>query len=86
MKKHGVELDHGKPVFWWMGQRVTHDEFNAYCRESLNVLVDGWGEFTRGMDLGAITHAGHLEVAKIDQVEQILKLPLCDTCRKLIGG
>lgn len=71
---------------WWMGERVCIAEFNSRLMDAtreIGTYVKGMRE---GMDLRAVLNQGAKTVAQLETLEEVARLPLCDSCRKLIGS
>jgi hypothetical protein len=57
-------------------------------------LVEDWLEMAHkpfdaaeeGLNIAKVHEAGNKLIAEIDALEEVLRLPLCGPCRKLIGG
>lgn len=87
MVNHGVKrLEDGTYEFWWLGGRQSLDEFNRLTYGLASQVADEARAIAEGMDLKATLNAGQDALARLDEIEKVLKLPLCDPCRKLIGG
>jgi hypothetical protein len=82
---HGVVVVGESYEFWWMGEQVGIEDFNARlmsATQEIGTYVQGMRE---GMDLRAMLNEGQKTVAQLDTLEEVARLPLCDSCRKLIG-
>jgi hypothetical protein len=63
-------------------------------RDWMVALIQDWIEMTerdvdamdQGIKMGKSFHEGQRVVAQLDAIEEMLKLPLCTNCRKMIGG
>jgi hypothetical protein len=90
MLAHGV-LVRGVPPrhtyeFWWCGERIDIADFNERLANQTKSAMSGAGDVLEGMNLKESINEGEKTVAKIEQIEEILKLPLCQKCRSMIGG
>lgn len=84
---HGAKrLEDGTYEFWWIGNRLSLEEFNQQTYKTATIIADEVDAVARGMSIKESLNAGQDALARLDEVEKILKLPLCDECRKLIGG
>lgn len=86
MSKHGVMLDgDGIHQYWWFGNRLSLEDFNKQIWRTSMRLKDEIDAVAEGMDLGAAIKDGEKVSAKLEAIEEVLRLPLCDKCRHLIG-
>lgn len=90
MHEHGV-LIRGVPPdhayeFWWCGEKINVGDFNERLRNQTDSVIKDTHDFFEGFKLKESINDGSKTVAKIEQIEEILKLPLCDKCRSMIGG
>lgn len=85
--RHGVlRAEDGTTEFFWLGNRIPLEEFNRHILEMVAQIQVEVDAVALGMDLGAAVDAGKISLAKLEAVDQVLRLPLCAPCRKLIGG
>lgn len=85
--KHGVIMNQcGMPTYWWLGESLSREDFNDQLDRTREALAGEIEALANGMDLAAKINIGKLELAKIETVEEIMKLPLCASCKELIGG
>lgn len=56
------------------------------CQDWMTMLKEEFGQMQRGLDISKTFKSGTHAVAQLDAIEEILKMPLCEPCRKLIGG
>jgi hypothetical protein len=80
--KHGVH--DGR--CYWMGEPVEIDDFNERLMSSTRAAAKDLDWMAMGMQLTEHINEGQKVVAQIDVLEEVLKLPLCSTCRQLIGA
>lgn len=86
MKQHGVvKLEDGTYEFWWFGARQTIEEFNGLVRGLAHQVADECASIARGMDMAQSVRAGADALAKLETLEEVLRLPLCASCKALIG-
>lgn len=86
MTKHGVVVtDNGVYEFWWFGNRLSLEDFNKQIWRTSTRLKGEIDSFAEGMDLRAAIDGGEKALAKVEAIEEILKLPLCGPCRRMIG-
>ena len=87
MKKHGVlRREDGTYEFYWLGNRLSLEEFNEQTYRTASSLKGELDAIAQGMDMGAHFADAKESLAELHVIEEILKLPLCDPCRKLVGG
>lgn len=90
MTQHGVIIRGVPPdhvfEFWWCGEKIDIEDFNSRLRDQTKSVIDDIDGFLEGFGLKESINEGSKTVAKIDQIEEILKLPLCHSCRSIIGG
>jgi len=88
--EHGIFIRGVPPnhtfEFWWCGERVSMGDFNSRLWDQTSAVAKDAAAFSDGMEFGARWNEGMRIVAKIEQIEEILKLPLCEKCRALIGA
>jgi len=68
--------------------------FDAGWRKKIEALCADWEDFLHeeiagiagALDLAASLNAGQKTVVHIEALEDVLRLPLCGPCKKLIGG
>jgi len=87
MKKHGAywnSNDH-VTVLYWMGEEVDLEDFNERLMNQMRSAAKDMDWMATGLELADKLNEGEKTVAQLDEVEKIAKLPLCPTCRKLIG-
>lgn len=70
---------------FWLGERVHQNEFNDRLAGMTRSARKDLDWMAIGMDLKSKVNEGEKVVAQIDAIEEILKLPLCGACRKLVG-
>ena len=81
----GIPPDHVFE-FWWYGEKISIEDFNSRFLDQTKALKEGVDDFLEGFKTKESINEGSKTVAKIDQIEDILKLPLCQNCRSMIGG
>ena len=87
MKKHGVlRCEDGTYEFYWLGNRLSLEEFNEQTYRTASSLKGELDAIAQGMDMGAHIVDAKEILTELHAIEEVLKLPLCDPCRKLIGG
>lgn len=86
-KKHGAYWDSNarETIFFWMGEEIKLEDFNERLRTQLESAATDLDWMLKGSELTAQINEGEKTVAKLEEVEKIAKLPLCNECRKLIG-
>lgn len=85
LKKHGIiRLEDGTYEFYWLGRRLSLEEFNRQIANTLRALKGEMDALTEGMDLGALFDETKEFLAREQALEGILRLPLCPPCRDLV--
>lgn len=72
--------------FYWMGEKVTQDDFNERLLSMTKSAGNDMDWLLKGMELKASINEGDKTVAQLEALEAMAKLPFCDACRKLIGA
>jgi hypothetical protein len=88
MLKHGIVVATtvgDGDEYYWMGEEVTWHEFNRRLLAQTQALAKELDGIQIGMDLAEGLNSGKKTVIQMDVLEEILELPLCASCRKLIG-
>lgn len=87
---HGIFIKGTPPEHeyecWWMGEKVCIADFNTRLMFATREIATYTHGLREGMDLQMAINEGQKVVAQLDAVEEIARLPLCDSCRKLIGS
>jgi hypothetical protein len=84
---HGVlRCEDGTYEFYWLGSRLSLEDFNKHTFQVAQEIFEEINGVAMGMDLSGEFDASKIVIAKLEAVEEVLKLPLCDACRKVIGG
>ena len=84
---HGVKrLEDGTYEFWWLGGRRSMGEFNRLTYGLASKISGEVDAIAQGMDIAASVNMGKEVLAKLEAVEEVLRLPLCESCRKMIGA
>jgi hypothetical protein len=90
MHEHGIYIRGVPPdhvyEFWWCGEKVDVADFNERLINQTKSVLKDTHAFFDGFFLKEDINEGEKAVAKIDQIEDVLKLPLCPKCRSMIGG
>lgn len=71
---------------WWMGERVCIADFNTRLMFATREIATYAHGLREGMDLRGTLNEGQKVVAQLETLEEVARLPLCDSCRKLIGS
>jgi len=83
---HGaLQSPDGSYRFFWFGQERTLDGFNESLFEFTKCKAEEVAAFASGMHLSASLDAAQRTLGALDALEEVVKLPLCDRCRALIG-
>lgn len=83
--KHGVTRENdGTHGFYWLGKRLTLEELNEQLKRTVSEMKCEVDAVAQGMDLGANIDAAKITLAKLDAVREVLELPLCRICKKLV--
>lgn len=86
MTKHGiVRLQDGTYEFYWLGNRLSMEEFNEQTFRVAKNLKDECDAIAQGMSIGVLCREGKETSAELRALQTVCKLPLCEACRKLIG-
>jgi len=84
--RHGAyRAEDGTYEFFWLGNRLSMEEFNEQTLRTASSLKDEVSAMAEGMDIAACCDAGRETVVRLEAIEEILKLPLCEACRRMIG-
>lgn len=84
--KHGVvRLEDGTYEFYWMGNRLSLEEFNDQTFRTASSVCEEIKGIAMGMDMAQHFDDTKITLAQVKAIEDVLKLPLCDACRRLIG-
>lgn len=79
--RHGVyRAEDGTYEFYWLGNRLSLEEFNAQTLQTASGLMDEADAMAKGMDIAALCDAGKETAIRLDVIEEVLKLPLCEAC------
>lgn len=84
--KHGVIRGaEGSYDFYWLGNRLSLEEFNEQTYRMATQIKGELEALAQGMDMGSHFDTAKELSIKLDLVEFILRLPLCDSCKEHIG-
>jgi hypothetical protein len=86
MTQHGVvRLEDGTYEFYWIGNRLSMEEFNEQTLRVAKSLKDEVDAIAQGMSIGVLCREGKEASSELRALQKVCTLPLCDACKKLIG-
>lgn len=85
--KHGAYWNSNahEMVFFWMGEEVETEDFNERLLSQTKSVAKDVDMIQMGVDLKEAIDSGAKTSKDLDALEKVLKLQLCDACRKIIG-
>lgn len=72
--------------FWWMGERLDIAGFNERLMNATREIGTYVHGIREGMDLAGLINGGTQAVIELDLLEEVLNMPLCETCRLMIAN
>lgn len=83
--KHGVTRGpDGTYGFYWLGNRLSLEDFNEQLRRTAEAIKGELEALAEGMNMGSNLDAARIAGAKLDVIKEVLELPLCRVCKKIV--